>query len=328
MSTTVTPPAATEEQKPFDPKAFIAGRNANRETAPPVSIPEEGSKPPKPAEAHPQSPIPPVKAEEGAEGTEQAEGPRLSRSQRREHNRLLRELGEATGRAKALEELLSKKETKPAAAETEVDPEPKEGEFGTYDAYSRALARWEARQETTKTLSKDKAQTEQQQAFHEQIRSASTKAQEDRKEFADWEEVAAKAKEEGPEWKMEEHPIFTSMLVTSDMQAAVMYHFAKNPQDLETMLSLTSSPDRQIAAFHRLEGRLEKAQAAQASEAPPKDRKPAEKPAQGSTAVDRDVHKPKPSSEVAATGGSAPPEEPPIGSKAWMARRNQAQYAR
>ena len=76
------------------------------------------------------------------------------------------------------------------------------------------------------------------------------------------------------------------------------------------------------------EGSDKKTPAAQAAGATPKDRThPAEGTVvthsePGRTTAERDARKPRPSSEVTARGGSAPPDEPEIGSAAWMEKRN------
>ena len=154
----------------------------------------------------------------------------------------------------------------------------------------------------------------------------------------DWAD-AAKAAEE-LEFNTSEHNGLLNAIAGSDVQAYIWYHFAKHPADFKKMFDV-KEPVRAdfeteaqwlkamqplAASFKRLEGKVEvlyskPPEAAQASE--PKDSKDRTVPETRATAADRDVRKPRPSTEVAARGGSAPPAEPEIGSKAWMDLRNQ-----
>ncbi len=350
MSTTVTPPAEQAVEIQFDPKAFMAKQNETQQAK--LTGKEPAKAADKPADANAGKPA--TEAAKTAEGAttgeaahEENQGPRMSRSQRREHNRLLTELGEARGRAKALEELLSKGGTlaptaaggKQEAAAT-ADPEPKQADFPKYEDYLDTRTRWTVRQEAAKTLNEGKAASEQETALRTQIQAAETKAVEDIKSLDDWDEVSKAAADEGPEFIPAEHPNLMAMLATSDMRAFVLYHFGKHPAELEKMLELSKTPTEQIRQFHRLEGRVErlyaKDSAAQAGDktedktkVESKDRtKAPEKAEQAREATADKPAKPKPSSEVAARGSSSAPEEPAVGSAAWMMRRNQSQYAK
>lgn len=296
---------------------------ANKGERPAPGKPEE-----KPAEEAKE----PEKAAESPKPADH-EQPRLPRSVRRELNRLREELGAAKAKA----ELLEKFGAKAQHVDADEDTEPQRDDFGSDAEYLRAVSKWDRAQEAKQQQQQGK--TEQQSAeIRAHLKAMDEKAVADiAAYFPDWDEVSAAAAEDedAPEFKFEEHPQLVGMLSGSEFRAHVLYHWAKNPDALQFMLDLTAKPSEQIRAFHRLEGRLEKEysgkQAAQASEAetPKKDRKhlaDAERP--GETAADRDVRKPRPSTDVAARGGSAPPDEPAIGSAAWMAKRNQAAYAR
>lgn len=317
MSTAV---AATPAEAPvFDAKAYIEAANKGERPVP--GKPEE----PKPAEAKAE-PEKPAAAAPPAE-------PRLPRSVRREINHLREQLGAERARREILE---ASRGSTPAAP-VEDDAEPQRSAYHTDAEYLRATQKWDraqeskAAQQTTQTAQ----QTEETRAH---LKAMDEKAVADITAlFPDWEEVSTKAAEDedAPEFKFDEHPNLVGMLSTSEFRAHVLYYWAKNPDALQAILDMTAKPSDQIRAFHRLEGRLEKeyskAQAAQASEAekPKEDRKHlAEADRPGETAADRDVRKPRPSTEVAARGGSAPPEEPVIGSAAWMAKRNQAAHGR
>ena len=308
----------------LDVKAHLEQRNAADQAR------REGKEVPKPAAAAE------VVEESAVEKPHQA-----SRSERRLQNRLREEIGELRGRLKAYEELGMRPGSVPPAAVAApvTDPEPQRREFGTDAEYNRALGRWDARQEVAKATERVETkltEREQQAAELEQLRAdiaaSEIQAQADIKElFPDWEQVSKDALDDpdAPEFTPAEHPMLMMMIARSDMKARVLYHFAKNPEALEGMLGMTKTPDRQIAAFHRLEGRVEKLydkpKVAQAAGKGQEERAthPAEANAGRSKSTsESDARKPRPSSEVAARGGTAVPEEPAVGSAAWMAARN------
>lgn len=271
------------------------------ETKPVEAKPAAAAVEPKPKEA-------PVDASEDTREEHEADaaGHRVSRSTRR----LLRQLGEAEGRAKVLEELVKSGhapagEKKPAAA-AEEDPEPQAENYKDYALFQADLAKWQARKETTKALD----EREQREAFREQMRAMDAKALEDMKLIPDYEQVAKEAMEDGPEFVPDEHPNLMGLLATSDVKAFVLYHLAKHPDEMERMLVLSKTPGDQIRQFARLEGRVEKLygdkpegekKPAEGEKKPVEEKKPAE------TAAERDAKKARPSEAVAARGGSAPP---------------------
>ena len=287
----------------FNAAEYIKNANAKEQTA------RDG----KPVET-PVAAVPAKSGDGGSQTTEPVEDngehARLSRSQRR----LMRQLGEAEGRAKALEEMLGKLQgAKPAqqetaAAATDADPEPKEGDFKTWNEYTAALSKWAARQEATKALSKAEEKTkatEELETYRQHVRAMDVKAQEDIKKLSDWDEVSKQATEEGPEFNPDEHPNLMGLIASSDMKAYVLYHFAKHPEDLERMLELSKKPGDQIRQFARLEGRVEKLYGDGVEAKSEKSKAAAATP----TAAERDARKAKPSEAVAARGGSAPAQE-------------------
>lgn len=278
----------------------------------------------------------PKPAEKPAVKTEPVTEPEVkkdsSRSMRREMNRLREELGAA----RALADLAMKKEP---VVEVKVEVEPKRAEYPAGEVGSaeflRATMKWDQAQ-ATKAAATTQVEAETLAQNQARWKELDAKTTEDVKLFPDWAKVmkASQEDEDAPEIGEGEHPVFMGLLIESDVRAFVAYHFAKHPDELQAMLDLSKTPDKQIRAFHRLEGRLEKEyakrKAAQASGAPtnPKDREhPAEAARPGGTAAgDSTPAKPKPSSEVAARGGSPAPDEPAVGSPAWMLKQNQAQY--
>ncbi len=179
-----------------------------------------------------------------------------------------------------------------------------------------------------------------QEAYQAHITAMDAKAAEDIKGIPDWEEVAAAAAEDesAPEFSPAEHPEFLQMLQMSDVKARMLYHLAKHPDVFQKLLDLTGNFGDQLSAFKRLEGKVEllytaeqKKEAAQASDKSKDELKDRNHPAEaqaGRNSLERDAQKARPSTEVAARGGTVAPEEPAIGSPAWMAKRNQVQFAR
>lgn len=315
MSTMLAAPIETPigEVPAFDTAAFIKARN-------------EGKELPK-ADPKPDVKVEPVKAVEPEV--------RLPRSQRRQLNAAIRDAAEARGRLAVLEEMIAAGKISAPAKETiAVDAEPLRAQFGSDAEYLRATQKWDKAQDA-KAAAKEgetSAQSEQSKAH---FMAMDEKATEDIKTLTDWDEVSKAAidDEDAPELDPSEHPTLMGMLASSDVRAFALYHFAKHPEELQKMLDLSKTPNEQIRAFHRLEGKLEREysnpKAAQAAE-PEKGKKDrihlAEAVRPGETATGAIPVKPKPSSEVTARGGSPAPDEPAIGSPAWMLKRNQAQY--
>jgi hypothetical protein len=323
------------EPKPFDGAAWMKSRN---EAAAKPGQPAPETKPPatetKPAKAETK----PVNGEAKPAATEtepEEDDHRLTRSQRRENNRLREEAAEARGRLAAYQEFATtqKSPSNEGAKQEVAATEPTRDQFQTEAEFSKAIAKWERAQGVREFEAKQQ-QDAQTEAFMRAVRENTDKFNEDTKLFPDWAEVAE---------EMNAMPLDTAKQATlvallgqSDVRAHVTYYFAKHKDEFTEFLKL--SPNDQIKVFHRLEGRMDaeysKATTEKAAQAPPatpagKDRTPPEKPAQGSaTAADRDVRKPRPSTEVAARGGSAIPEDPLPGTIEWMRRRNQAQFGR
>ena len=331
MSTTVVPPQP--EAPAFDSKAQIAARNAADQAK------REGKEPPKDA-TKPE----PASAPESPKLEPHEQTARQSRS----WNRLQRKLGEETARREILEkqvqELSAKGGAEPAKAAADTDPEPQRKDFPDDNTYWRAVGRWDARQEAGKLLNKAAVETDAQRELSAQVDSAREKFSEDVKLLSDWDEVqkAAVDDADAPQFKPVDHPGLMMLIATSDVQAAILYWLAKHPDDMQGLLDLTNQPVQQIQKFRRLEGRAERLLDKEAQKPDNSPQKPAQgsgkgqedrkHPAEegtpsgrnGQSAAERDALKPRPTAEVAARGGSAPPDMPPIGSKAWMELRNAA----
>ena len=301
-----------EVQEPvFDGAKFMDARNKGT-----VVIPAEPEKP------SPGKPAEPAKPEVKAEEHE----PRPSRSMSR--------LQRAIGREQALRETAERelaelrKGTQHAAPAEEA--EPVRADFGSDAEYLRATQKWDRAQEA-KASSTTAVRTQEQEQYAAHLKSMDEKAQADIALIPDWDDVAKKAMDDddAPEFDPAEQPTFVALLSRSDVRAFALHHFAKSPDELQKMLDM--KPAEQIRAFHRLEGRLERVyDSTKAAPAAPETGKTASTPQtpKGRAEPQQEAQpaKPKPSSEVAARGGSPAPDEPAAGSVAWMLKRNQAQY--
>lgn len=309
MSTTITPPA---EEQQIDSKAFIEQRNKE------VQAVKEGK--PAPVVEKPTAPAEEAKPEQPI---------KLPRSVRREMNRLREEAAEERGRRIAIEEFLKnggKVAATEAPAAQEEDPKPKQGNYATEAEFNEANAAWIARQEHQKA-EKAKEEKFQEEQWTAHLIAMANKKDEDSKKFADWDEVAESARE-NKEMPMLPKGQLDTLLKSSDMMAPILYYWAKHPAEMKKLVDMEEGP-MLTKYFGRLETKVEtlysdQLEAAQASDKAKAESKDRTIPETRATAADRDVRKPRPSTEVAARGGSSAPAEPEIGSKAWMDLRNQA----
>lgn len=280
----IEPPQA-QATEVFDFQSWKAKQNGGATE----SASGAGAKPGVAAEAKPAAVEPP-------EGKGEGEGdhtPNLPRSVRREINRLREEAAEARGRLAAMKEFqdagkaATTAQTEAARSQLAANAEPTREGFTTDAEYYKALAKWEVKQELAQERAST-AQGAQQQAFMDSVTASTTKFEADVKAFEDWETVVDAMHD--IEIDVAKQETFIGLLATSDQRAAVLYHLAKNPDARSALFAM--SPDRQIAAFHRLEGKLDKP----AAEKPPEKAKP-------TTAV-LDAKKAKPSAAVGAKGGT------------------------
>jgi hypothetical protein len=251
--------------------------------------------------------------------------PSLPRSVRRELNKLRRENGELAGRLSMMQELqasgFTKTEAKAEIAKLEADAEPTREQFATDAEYTKAVAKWEVRQELAKEKQMSAAAA-QEREFLDTVAAAQAKFEADVARFDDW-AVVSEAMED-IELNTAEQATFIGLLAQSDQRAAVLYHLAKNPDEREKLFKL--APAAQIKAFHRLEGRVEGLYGKAETKTETKtETKP--KP----TAAELDAKKPKPTEAVAAKGGTAVESLPPMMladgktlNPAWKAARNAA----
>ena len=285
----VTTPAAQEA--PFDYAAWKAGQQTE------TKAPDGETKQP-PAET--KAPVDDNTKAAEPETDHDEDEVRLPRSIRRELNKLRRENGELAGRLAMVQELqaagMSKKEATAAVDAAAPAGEPQREQYASDAEYIKALAKHEAKQLLAEQDA-ERAQAAQAADFMGGIDKATTKFHADVKDrFPDFAEVleAASAKDDIDPAK---HETFIALIAQSDERAAVLYHLAKNPDERAAILAMT--PAAQIKAFHRLEGRLERAAAKEETPAKP-------------TATEVDAKKAKPSGAVAAKGGTTAPASTPM----------------
>lgn len=282
--------------------------------------------------------IPPVvedkpKVEAVAEVQEEPqEEEHVSRRQSRSYARTQRQIGELRGKLQAYEEIIkSGMMPNSKAAEKAVDdPEPLPENFNSDAEYFKAVGAHAARQEAKTTVKKELSTNEQQQAWQKHVSETDAQAVEDKALYEDWDKVCEAAKESGPEYIPEEHPVLMALIAQSDFKASIVYHFAKNPDAFESFLEMNKDQNGLIRKFHRLEGRLEDdIERRRAEKVNPKEEKKA------LTAAERDAKKPLPSSSVSVKSGQTPSqvtspylEDGKTVNPAWLAERNAREQRR
>ncbi len=333
MSTTVVTPQATEqtqqtqEAPAFDTAKYIQQRNeAKANAGKQVAIVTEPEKHAEPV----VEPEKPVKVHD-------------PRSLRRQINKYQKDAEYWRGRAETMQEFFGKNGAtansgKDAGDTTQDDAEPQRNQFPTEADYIRAATKWDRAQDAKTSQSKAE-EAKKNDEFRAELEAMDAKTATDIETlFPDWDEVmqASAESEDAPELDWGKNPTLAGLFSRTPYRAAIIYTWAKDPEAMQKMIDLSSDPQKQISAFHRLEGKMEilydSKQAAQAKK-PKEDSKDrthlaeAEKPGEPVAAVK--TAKPKPSSVVAATGGSsAIPDAPAPGSPAWFQARNQRKYGR
>lgn len=166
-------------------------------------------------------------------------------------DRAVRQKYEAEARANELERRLQQLEqqsqAKPAAGA------PKYEDFNNdFDAYSRAVARYEAKQEIETTLTAHQKAEAEKQAQAAQARTAET-----------WAKRAAAAKAEMPDFDevvsssdiQFKDPNVLKAISESEFGPKIAYYLASNPDEAEDIAELTGAAA--IRAIGRLEAKLE-----------------------------------------------------------------------
>jgi hypothetical protein len=158
------------------------------------------------------------------------------------------------------DEALAKTQVSPPAKEKAPPAAPKQEDFQTYDEYSRAIARFEARTEIDKELATQREAGAKAQRDAEQARRAAdfgAAEVEARKTHADYDEVTS-----GIEWPKAPGTSALADYLLETNNAALYYELGKQPEEIARMAAM--SPVRAVAALAKFEASLE---------APPADRK-------------------------------------------------------
>lgn len=315
MSTT---PAAIPKEEPFDQAKFIATRNGGQ-VQNGVAKPAIEAKAEEPKKPEPEKPV--------ATEPEDEHSSHWSRSQLKTLNQAKHRAALAEGRAQMLQELINSGQISAskatAAAVIAPEQEPERKNYASDAEHAAAVGRFAARQE----VSKANAEGDLERELREQIKSAGVERDKQIPLIPEWDKVLEAAEE----LNIQDQPVISMLLALSPFAALVAEYWVANPKEWERLAELKGNEIKQRELFHRIEGKVEtvyttRLQAAQAAKAkPPKeDRSDAAQATAGQTAASAgSARLPKPSSEVAASGGSTPPAEPQIGSAAWMAARNE-----
>lgn len=160
-------------------------------------------------------------------------------------DRAVRQKYEAEARANELERRLQQLEQQPQVKAG--SDAPKYEDFDDFDAYNRAVARYEAKQEIESTLNAHQKAQAEQKAQAAQAVTAET-----------WAKRAAAAKAEMPDFDevvsssdMKLHDTVYESITTSKLGPQIAYYLASNPDEADEI------SDMSVAAALRAIGRLE-----------------------------------------------------------------------
>ena len=227
---------------------------------------------------------------------------RLSRSDRRRMNALIREAAEARGRASAfeernqfLEELLGR-EGKSKAITRAADEEPKRENFKSDAEFAAAVARFAVKQEVQQTTAENRHLEELQT----QIAQARDYYDEQVKLIPEWEKIEKEAEELDLRDQLTLHLLFA----TSEMRAHLTEYFVEHRKEWDRLCALKSNEIEQRRFFHRIEGKVESVYNERQKKVSQKEEK--------KSAAELDAAKPKPSEAVTPRGGIASNSDVPM----------------
>lgn len=167
-------------------------------------------------------------------------------------DRAVRQKYEAEARANELErrlQMLEQQYAKPAKN----DEAPRFEDFNNdFEAYSRAVARYEAKQEVQQTLTAHQKAEAERQAQAAQARTAETwakRAAAAKAEMPDFEEVVASSDIQFKD------PNVLQAIAESEIGPKIAYYLASNPDEADEIAELTGAAA--IRAIGRLEAKLE-----------------------------------------------------------------------
>ena len=137
--------------------------------------------------------------------------------------------------------------TKQQEPESIPDAEPKRENFDDYESYVEARAEWKAIRVVDERLSKQSAERAQAEQAKTQAGRYESSAAAVRAETLDFDAVVSNA-------QMPVTREIRDAILESDSPARLQYHLAKNPGELDRILSL--SPVQQIKAIGAMEAQL------------------------------------------------------------------------
>jgi hypothetical protein len=205
------------------------------------------------------------------ETTEQQEAKKQSKFQRRLDRQKAGRVAAET-EARLLREQLAKLEAQKQTQPQE-SGEPKRDDFPDYEAYLRAVTKWEVGQETDKRLKAEREERQKQERGREQQGRSAVEQEKIAKGWAERETAFQKAQKDYLEVVtpyVEEDLGHLSdaarrAIVESEFGPQVLHHLATNPEVAEAIAEL--SPYRQVAELGKLEVNM-KPVAKKASNAP------------------------------------------------------------
>lgn len=167
-------------------------------------------------------------------------------------DRAVRQKYEAEARANELERRLQQLEQSHVAKPAGSDAPRYEDFNNDFDAYSRAVARYEAKQEIESTISAHQKAASERQAQEAQAKSSET-----------WAKRAAAAKAEMPDWSevvesaqdIVLDPGAYQAIQESEVGPKIAYYLASNPDEADDIAQLRGAAA--IRAIGRLEAKLE-----------------------------------------------------------------------
>lgn len=217
------------------------------QTPPPASAAEDQKATPAATDAN---------AEPEAETTEQQEARKQSKFQRRLERHKTRAIQAETEARLLREQLAEARSAK--APQSQGEQEPQQEDFEDYTAYTRALARWEAKQVANETL---KSEREAQQGKEKQSQAAAGQlkiAEAWTKREQEFEAVTKDYKEVVDSFSGEEFQTLSReakmAVIESEFGPALLYELAHNLDEVERIADL--SPTRQAAEIGKIEAKL------------------------------------------------------------------------
>lgn len=182
--------------------------------------------------------------EEGSEETEAIEKPKKKGGFQKKLEKQNYLISEQARKIAELEAKVSGKETAPKA----VTGKPKIEDFESHADFTEALADWKFEQREQERESKQKA-AKQRAEFEAVGKSHAERVAKFKETATDFDEVFEEIED------VDFTPEFTEAVLTSDMSAELIYHLAKNPEEIERINKMSYRDV--VKAIGKLEYKLE-----------------------------------------------------------------------